>query len=475
MGLIWKQMDRVVNLGVHVGRRDSLNHRVRIANILALTSLLLAVGYVFLYLWLDQLDYVPHSAGTILLYCIPLVLNARGYITASRLFIVIMGTISISFFSSLYGRDSDFDQFFLSLVAGAWLYFDHNERLYSYLSTAIIIAAVIMLHLTDYSLAPASLVFGKPSGLAVDSFKVVVSASVLMSIILLSYLGSRAESRLEESLEEVKRDRARLQEQEMRLQASERLAAIGETAASIAHEINNPLAILRLQNERLARHLSKSGAPDSVHSATQRIEAMTVRISRIIRSMQTLARGTEAEPFIRAPVALLVQDALEFVEDKYRTADFEVRISHQAAALELDCRPIQISQVILNLLNNAWDSLKEKSRQDPEAPRFVEIRTECGLDQRRESLFIRITDSGIGILDEAFQRLGEPAFSTKNPGIASGMGFGLRISRSIVHSHSGALTVTRASDLPAQETQSLPEHASTCFTISLPLRQTQAT
>jgi|GEM_PF-5329044 len=472
MGPAWRQIDRIFSLGVHPGRRDSLNNRIRISNIVALVSVLLGLGYILLYLWLGQPDYIPHSLVTVVLYLIPIWMNARGHITASRIFIVVMGTVSIAFFSSLYGRDSDFDQFFLALVAGVWLYFDHNERHWSYLSTGIIIAAVIGLHLTDYQLAPPSLISGQPAGVAVESFKFVVSASVLLSIILLSYLSARAESSLERSLEEVKRDRTRLQEQEKRLQASERLAAIGETAASIAHEINNPLAVLRLQNERLTKHLDQAGAPQSVVSATQRIEAMTVRISRIIRSMQTLARGTESEPFVRVPVALLVQDALEFVEDKYRTAGFDIQVSHQSATLELDCRPIQISQVILNLLNNAWDSLKEKSRQAPGSPRFVIIQTECSRETDCENLLIHITDSGVGIPDEAYHRLGDPLFSTKNPGIASGMGFGLRISRSIVHSHSGSLQVIRASDLSESVMRDWPEEGSTRFTIGLPLRQT---
>jgi PAS domain S-box-containing protein len=267
---------------------------------------------------------------------------------------------------------------------------------------------------------------------------------------------------LGEDITEALRSAAILKSQEQELEASGRFAAIGEVAASIAHEINNPLSILRLQNERITQYLKEGAAPPPLQHAAWRVDAMSLRITRIVRSLQSLTRNSSADPFVRVSLEQLLRDALDFVEDRYRTAGFELRLAPQNLTTEIECRPIQISQVILNLLTNAWDSIRERTQLEADCPRQVEIRCDTRTDQGRDWVHIQIMDTGQGLSPEAAAKIGKSVFTTKPPG--RGTGIGLKLSHTILETHSGRLALALA-----------PEEGKTKFTLILPIQQPKTT
>ena len=249
-----------------------------------------------------------------------------------------------------------------------------------------------------------------------------------------------------------------LKTQEQKLEAAGRLAAIGEVAASIAHEINNPLTVLRLQNERITQYLKDQSAPLPIQGASSRVDAMSLRITRIIRSLQSLTRNSDADPFVRVSLEHLLQDATDFVEDRYRTAGFELQLHSENLNTEIECRPIQISQVVLNLLTNAWDSIRERTQLEPECPRRVDIQCDRMTESGREWIRIHVIDTGKGLDPEAIAKIGKSIFSTKPPG--RGTGIGLKLSHTILETHSGRLSV------------SIPNAPGTTqFTLVLPIQQ----
>jgi signal transduction histidine kinase len=251
----------------------------------------------------------------------------------------------------------------------------------------------------------------------------------------------------------------KLKEQEKLIESSQRLAAIGEMSASIAHEINNPLAVIRLQTERLLHKAESGSALEPYRNSLIKTEEMIGRISRIIRSLQSLAGKSEQDPFEQTTLQSVVGETLELVREKFQLKQIPLRIQLDEPSLRFECRPIQISQVLVNLLNNAWDSIIEKKAREPDSKIFVEIRSECERDEaNRRCIRIHVIDSGVGLNADTLQNLGQPLFSTKPRG--RGMGIGLRLSQAIIESHAGSLSIS-----------SLPELGLTRFSITLPIEQ----
>jgi C4-dicarboxylate-specific signal transduction histidine kinase len=237
------------------------------------------------------------------------------------------------------------------------------------------------------------------------------------------------------------------------------LAAIGEMSAAIAHEINNPLVIIRLQNERLLERANSEAALLPHRNALSKVNEMVLRISQIIRSLRSLAGQSEQDPFQEVSLQTLVADSLDWVRDRYHSKNFPIRVQLDEPSIRIECRPLQIHQVLVNLLNNAWDALNEKLNREPQSRPFVEIRSECDHDEQgRPTIRIHVIDTGVGMTSETIQNLGKPLFSTKGQGV--GMGLGLRLSQAIVESHSGTLAFS-----------ALPEYGMTRFSVTLPVSQ----
>jgi C4-dicarboxylate-specific signal transduction histidine kinase len=235
-------------------------------------------------------------------------------------------------------------------------------------------------------------------------------------------------------------------QEKAKLQHSIKLAAIGEISAEIAHEINNPLGIMNGYIE-LSLDLLKSNAPDKDVLQAQLMKARSAisRITKIIKGLRHYSRRTNDDPLVPVFVNEIIEDAVEFCSEKF---------NYNKTALEIDnpvdyrllCRPIEISQVLLNIFSNGID---EVSKLDPEVRKIkVIVISVDGIVK------ISISNYGPKIKPEVQEKLFEPFFSTKKIGI--GTGLGLSISRGIIESYRGRLYY-----------DPLPEQ--TTFVIELPL------
>ncbi len=217
------------------------------------------------------------------------------------------------------------------------------------------------------------------------------------------------------------------------LERSARLSALGELAGSVAHELNTPLTAIALRAEAL-RELAASGAVDPQRMAKEAgtIVATVERAARIIRGLRRFGRSAEAEPLQRVHLAALVGDVLEF--SRARTHALGIRVDVRIPEdLELACRPVQVGQVVVNLLNNACDAVPAGGDG------WVEIAGERAGGEVR----LTVTDSGPRIPDAVRSRLMEPFFTTKAAG--EGTGLGLSISRGIAEAQGGRLEFDAAS------------------------------
>ena len=216
------------------------------------------------------------------------------------------------------------------------------------------------------------------------------------------------------------------------------MAALGEMSANVAHEVNNPLAAILLRAQRLGL-LARKDRLDvpAVVKAAREIDATVDRIRRIIDALRFFARQADEDPPRAERVDAIVRDTVELCAMRFRQREIDLAVDPIADDLFVECRGAQISQVLLNLLSNAYDAVEHVPI------RRVRIATDAADGEVR----IAVTDSGPGIPAEIEHRIMEPFFTTKQ--IGRGTGLGLSVSKGIAEAHGGRLT----HDLSAPETR----------------------
>jgi PAS domain S-box-containing protein len=212
---------------------------------------------------------------------------------------------------------------------------------------------------------------------------------------------------------------------------SARLSELGMMAGSIAHEINNPLAVIHATASDLLEMAEAGDVPlEAVEVAGARIKRTANRISKIVKSLRQIARKGTSDPFQRASAAQIVEEVLDLCKERFRAHSVRVDAPTVDPGIEVLCREVQISQVLLNLLQNGFDAVV-----DSEADKWVQLEVTCV----GQSVVFAVIDSGAGIAPDIAAQIMEPFFTTKPLG--KGTGLGLSLSKAIVEEHGGELTL----------------------------------
>jgi PAS domain S-box-containing protein len=218
-----------------------------------------------------------------------------------------------------------------------------------------------------------------------------------------------------------------LREQQVRIMTSSKLAALGEMARGLAHEINNPLAIINVRADQLVLASDKNIlTPKLSREISSSICQTTERISKIIRGLRAFARDGEQDPIREVSAQNVIDETLSFCRERFKSHAIDLRVEVDSK-VRVRCRPIQLTQVLLNLLNNSHDAVEN------EIDKWVEV----SISDQPDFVLISVMDSGPGIPEHLRDRIVEPFFTTK--GVNKGTGLGLSISSSIVESHHGTL------------------------------------
>lgn len=217
--------------------------------------------------------------------------------------------------------------------------------------------------------------------------------------------------------------------QEARSQYAAKLASLGEVSAGIAHEVNNPLTIIE-GSANLMKVLLMEDTIDreSLVKINAKIMDTTHRIAKIIKSLRTLAVNADEDPFKNVSFSSIIEPSLEIVKSKLDAHKVSLRVVAPEVDVQLFGNEIQLSQVVMNLISNAIDAVK-----DCADPRWIEVHYKPTL----EWLDIVIQDNGPGVAPENREKIMEAFFTTKGTG--HGTGLGLSISKAIVESHHGTL------------------------------------
>jgi C4-dicarboxylate-specific signal transduction histidine kinase len=228
---------------------------------------------------------------------------------------------------------------------------------------------------------------------------------------------------------------------------AQRIEALAQMAGGLAHEISNPLGIIHARACDLGEVAQQGESlPAEVVIATcDSIVKTSDRAIRILRGLRLFAREGTHDPMERTAVAGLIEQTVDLVQLRYTTHGIALAIE-PIAVPDILCREVQIGQILLNLLNNAFDAIDGATTRE----RWVRIRT----IHTDGYIQIDVIDSGPGVAPEYREHLMQPFYTTKPVG--AGMGVGLSLSRTIAQDHNGML-----------ELADIEGH--TCFRLSLPV------
>ena len=230
------------------------------------------------------------------------------------------------------------------------------------------------------------------------------------------------------------------------IQAS-KLATLGEMATSVAHELNQPLNVIRMAAGNTLRTIRKGGAsPEYLTEKLERITAQTARAAAIIDHMQMFGRKAAGEPSLIDP-RKFVGGALDLMGEQLRLADIEIKLELPEECPSILGHQIQAEQVMLNLLTNARDAIESRAGA---GEKRITLRVEAG---DGETVGIIVEDTGGGIPGNVMDRIFEPFYTTKDVG--KGTGLGLSVTYGIIRDMGGTILAENA-DRGAKFTITLP-------------------
>lgn len=225
-----------------------------------------------------------------------------------------------------------------------------------------------------------------------------------------------------------------LQELEIRRKLdahTSKLSSLGEMAAGIAHEINNPLAIISSHCIVLKKQVDRDQiTPALLKESLNKMEQTVHRIAKIVRGLKSLSRNTQNDLLAPVELKVIIENASELCREKFRQKMVNLKID-PIPEMSLHCREAEIVQVLLNLLTNAFDAVEALEEK------WIHLTFKTS----DHSLTMYFIDSGKGIPDDVYQNLMHPFFTTKEVG--KGTGLGLPISKGIIENHGGKIYLDR--------------------------------
>jgi PAS domain S-box-containing protein len=230
-----------------------------------------------------------------------------------------------------------------------------------------------------------------------------------------------ANARLRLEMAERARTDARLQEVQSELFHAARLSAVGQMAAALAHELNQPLAAATNFVKAGQRQLADKGGYDMIREDLEDAAAQVLRAGQIIRRLREFVTRGETERRVES-VAGMVQEASALTLNGAGALGVDVRFRFDPRAVQAFVNRVQVQQVIINLIRNGLEATIGLGRRE------LEVSTAC-LDE--DMVEITVGDNGPGLVADVRDHLFEPFISTKR----NGMGLGLSVCRSIVEAH----------------------------------------
>jgi len=271
----------------------------------------------------------------------------------------------------------------------------------------------------------------------------LISFLAALSVKLLSLYFAMRE-RIQENELRLKQIDDEFKHSEAQLIQSNKLASLGEIAAGVAHEINQPLQVICIHTDMCQENLVHRNY-ELVEKSFQAIVTQVERIEKIVKQVGSFGRDTEQDTYKEENTTSIFNNVITIIINQYKQDGVELRQVIPPSLPPLFCNKIQIEQVLINLLINAKDSVETSHKK------VVFMKAHA----QKDNLYIQISDTGCGIDPTKINEIFTPFYTTKPLG--KGTGLGLSINYSIIHQHKGDIKV--ASEIGK----------GTVFTLSLPL------
>ena len=225
-------------------------------------------------------------------------------------------------------------------------------------------------------------------------------------------------------------DQSKIEALQRQVIRAERLATLGELAAGVVHELNNPLTSITVYAEYLMRKLEAQGAEESDIEKLRRIGASAQRILRFSRDLVQYARpsGRDLEP---VDLAAVVRQSVSICDHLVERGGIALAVDVDPELPTIQAIAGQLEQVLINLITNAVHAVENGGK--------VAVRARV---EDLSSVLVEVADSGPGVSDDDRERIFEPFYTTKADG--KGTGLGLPIVRNIVEQHRGQISVGRS-------------------------------
>lgn len=401
---------RVAEWGIRPDTPVDIAHHYRLTNVLLLSMFVASffMTPICFVIGASQAGQVNLAAPFV--FGGGLLLMRLGRPNLARLFVLGAGFAATYAMVASLGPESYFQFVFLFASGFAFAFFSTEEKFLLAFGLLAPLGCFIALELTHYE--P---VFGMTRPEFNDSNTLVIriaSSAVTWFLMVFYFLYFN-------------RDRRKAQE---RLVSSAKMAALGRMAAGIAHEINNPLQIIVAHADRMKRIMeSGEGPSEKILDGLNQIQSVAMRIASINKGLLALSRNTASDPLVPVPVRSILKLALEFCQAHWESRQIELRLGVIPSGLTVVGRETQLTEVLLNILDNAYDAVSESRSKWIQ----IDIVTE------REHVELIVTDSGSGVDPAILHRIFDPFFTTKPVG--QGTGLGLSVSHAIMAAHGGQI------------------------------------
>jgi signal transduction histidine kinase len=421
------RMGAFTDFGVTSDLPEPLKKRIRLTNSVALFgAFVMLVSIPF-----DQREAPPwmviEDAVGGIAYLGLVLLNRRGHLFLSRLLCIALSNFIVLGNAVFLGRDSGAQMIFIALCAIPFTLFDLRDR--RSLAFGVLLSMGCFVMAQSPILAHLERVSGNYSARAYTVYSAAVTfLALLFSLYQTSLANARAEEALRRDIQERLRAERELELSRQSAIYSAKMAALGEMSGNIAHEVNNPLTAIVLRAQLLRRLIAHDNVDlAAVGKVADQIDATAERIRRIVDALRIFARDAEGDPMRPERVSQIVQNSIDLCAQRFHFHSVDIHVDSIPEDLAVECRGIQISQILVNLLSNAHDAVVDQPT------RWVRVAAEA--DDRE--VRIAVTDSGPGIPRELESRIMTPFFTTKDVG--KGTGLGLSVSKGIAEAHKGRL------------------------------------
>lgn len=234
----------------------------------------------------------------------------------------------------------------------------------------------------------------------------------------------------------VGRDNTEVRRSQQQLTQSAKMATLGEMATGLAHEINQPLNVMRMAIVNVLKRLSNGDVQiDYLQEKLNRLDTQVQRAARVVDHMRVFGRRSEIEQQVFNP-AIAIDGTLSLLSDGLRGKGVEIRCEGLDCAVRVRGHVDQLEQVLINLLVNARDALLGQREKDPDFAPWIAL----GIETDPGHVRLWVHDNAGGIDPRLLERIFEPFFTTKPVGV--GTGLGLSVSYGIIENMGGRLSVS---------------------------------